>query len=659
MGGLLALLAILSGVGGAVLHAVNASAGRGFPTSFWLLSAVGAVAFGAAAAGLVRRGGAVALARLTGGIGAGQGLSLLAREYAVVGPLPGDGIALWLGSWVWAPAFVSVAALLPLVLPDGRLPSRRWRPALALSVVTVVAQAVLWAVTPYDRQDVPFGFRALTNPVGVEAAAHPAVVAVLAVVTVLAVLVAVSSSVYRWRTAAGERRQRLKWLALGATASVVLAGLAFATPQPLGEVVAAGAMVPLPAAVWFASGSRRMWDVDLVISWALQAAVLAAVVIAVHLSVVELLPGRSSAALAASAAAATVVLWVDGPVQRWVNEWVHGEEDDPATALGRLGDRLAATSDPADVADRLLPDVVRRVAVLLQAPYAAVALPSGDVVAHGVRPAEVDSLPLRLGGVEAGTLEISRRERSRVESRLLDRLAGQAAVAVHAVLLAREARESRQAAVTAREEERRRLRHDLHDGLGPVLAALALHAETARDLIRSDPPAATALLDRLVPRLNGAVDDVRALVHDLRPPTLDELGLAGALRELASRFADRKRAVTATVGQLGPLPAAVELAAYRIAAEALANSVRHGNPSRVEVVAAIEESDGRTLRVVVEDDGRGIRTPFRPGVGLASMRRRAEDLGGRCVVGPTGRGGTRVVASLPLVDATTPEVVTA
>lgn len=95
------------------------------------------------------------------------------------------------------------------------------------------------------------------------------------------------------------------------------------------------------------------------------------------------------------------------------------------------------------------------------------------------------------------------------------------------------------------------MRRDLHDGMGPALAALALQAETARDLLRCDPAAATVLLDRLVPRLKETVEEVRTLVHDLRPPMLDELGLAAALRELAARFAGPHRVVHVDVSELG------------------------------------------------------------------------------------------------------------
>ena len=197
-----------------------------------------------------------------------------------------------------------------------------------------------------------------------------------------------------------------------------------------------------------------------------------------------------------------------------------------------------------------------------------------------------------------------------------------------------------------REEERRRLRRDLHDGLGPALAAVALQAETARDLVDEDPSAAVALLDRLVPRLNEAVADVRTLVHDLRPPTLDELGLAGSVRELATRFATPTRAVSVDAEELEVLPAAVDLAAYRIVSECLANAAKHSAASTVRL--ALRRS-GASLQVEVHDDGVGLASGAVPGVRLRSMRERAEELGGSCRVGRGEAGtGTTAVATLPL-----------
>jgi len=647
---LLGLTAALLGAVGAVLHAVNEAEGRVIEPSFWLLAMLAAVAFGLAGAFVGRRSPVVSSVML--GIGIGQGAGLLGREYALLGAVPLDAAALWLGSWLWAPSHLAVGVLLPLLLPDGRLPSPRWRPALALSVLALVAQSAWWAVTPYELQDVPFDVRGLRNPVGIEAAADPPYLLLASLVSVAAGILSLASVVVRWRTSTDERRQQLKWLLVGVTAAVTLFVAGFLVGQPAGEVVAGAAVLPLPVAAAFAAVRHRLWDVDIVVSAGLRYGVLSLIVAAVYAAVVAVLGGLAAAPVVATVVVALLLLPAHGWVQRWVNEWVHGEADDPATALARLGDRLEATSDPAEVADHLLPDVAARLAGLLRAPYVAVALADGETFEHG-EPVEAERIPLLYGRQQVGELRVAARERSPAERRRLDQLARQSAAAAHSVLLARETRRARQEVVAAREEERRRLRRDLHDGLGPVLAALALQAETARELVRDDPGQATAMLDRLVPRLNDAVADVRALVHELRPPTLDELGLAGALRELAARFRGAGRQVVADVPDLGDLPAAAELAAYRIAAEALANAVRHGRPGRVAVEVA------RTplgLTITVTDDGCGIGPEPTPGLGLRSMRQRAEELGGTCTISPGQLGrGTEVRAELPV--AAEPEVV--
>ena len=643
---LVGMLAVGAGVIGAVLHVVNITAGRGVEPSFWLLSALGALAYGGVGAVLARRSRVPRIPLVLGAIGLGQGLALVCREYALLGAVPLDQLALWLGSWLWAPSYIASAALLPLLLPDGFLPSRRWRPALALSIVALAAQAVNWALLPYELQDVPLVVRDLTNPVGLAVAASPAVLGTITLLTVAAVALALASVAVRWRTSSGDRRQQLKWLLVGGAATVVVFALGFLIPQPVGEYVAALGALPIPLTCGIAALRHRLWDVDLVVSVGLRYTMLSAVIIAVYAAVVALLGASTGAPVVATVVVAVVLLPLHSLLQRWTNRLVFGEPDDPVTALARLGERLEATSDPADVADRLLPEVAARVSSLLQSPYAAIRSADGAVVEHGDRPDDVDRVPLRYGGAEVGVLELTPRARSRAEGRRLDQLARQAAVAVHSVLLTREARRSRQLVVAAREEERRRLRWDLHDGVGPAIAGLALQAETARDLVADDPVAATAILDRLVPRLNGAVADVRAIVHELRPPTLDELGLAGAVRELATRFAVRGRRVDADVSELGELPAAVDLAAYWIISEALANTARHSDARTIRVAV---RRDGRWLRLEVADDGTGIDADAPAGVGLASMRARAEEVNGHCTIGPAADGsGVVVAARLPL-----------
>jgi signal transduction histidine kinase len=209
-----------------------------------------------------------------------------------------------------------------------------------------------------------------------------------------------------------------------------------------------------------------------------------------------------------------------------------------------------------------------------------------------------------------------------------------------------ELQRSRESLVSAREEERRRLRRDLHDGVGPQLAALMLELETASDLV-SDNPEASALMAKLSERAREIASDVRRSVHALRPPALDELGLVGALREGAMQYGTAGLRVSVEdPEELSHLPAAVEVACYRVAQEALANVVRHSRASNCSIRIRLDEETG-ALSVEVEDDGRGIRENDRAGVGMSSMRERTEELGGTCTVKPLTGGGTLVSALLP------------
>jgi len=644
---------MVGGLVGAALYQVNADSVRAVEPSFWLLGTCAAVGYGGAGAFLAAGDRAPAVRRVLLGIGLCHAAAAVTREYSVLAAGESAPLlvpAAWLGSWLWAPAHLAIGALLPLLLPDGRLLSPRWRPAFALAFAALGATAAWWAVLPYDLHDFSYGVTGLRNPVGIRAVAAPAVDLSLLAVSVAAVLVALASVVLRWRRSTGTPHHQLTWVLLGvlATLALFLAGLL--TPQPAGEVVAALAMLPLPAACAVAVVRHRLWDIDVALSRSLIYSTLSAVVVATYVVVVGVLGAAlgagTGASIVATVAVALLVLPLHGRLQKIVNHLVHGEAEDPYTALAQLGERLGATTDPAEVAERLLPEVVARIAELLRSTYAAIELSDGAVVEYGVRPAALTRVPLEYGGTEVGALSLANREtQSPGERRRLAELARQAAVAVHSVLLGREVQRSRHLAVTAREEERRRVRRDLHDGMGPALAALALQAETARDLLRCDPAAATVLLDRLVPRLKETVEEVRTLVHDLRPPMLDDLGLAGALRELASRFAGPHREVRVDISELGELPAAVDVAAYRIVAEALSNAARHAEPGSVTVAV---HRNGTRLHVEVTDDGLGLDPAARRGVGLVSMRERAEELDGQWTVTAVSGGGTTVAAWLPV-----------
>src|SRR5581483_8587124 len=238
---------------------------------------------------------------------------------------------------------------------------------------------------------------------------------------------------------------------------------------------------------------------------------------------------------------------------------------------------------------------------------------------------------------------------SPADLRLLDGLAHQVGIAAHAVRLTADLQRSREQLVTAREEERRRLRRDLHDGLGQALAALTLQLDAVRNLLPHDPVAAVPLVSDLKAETQAAITDIRRLVYELRPPALDELGLVLALREHIEQYnhADGLSVRLEAPERLPPLPAAVEVAAYRISLEALTNVVCHANAR--SCMMRLTLMDGLCLEVI--DDGCGLPVRRSRGVGLRAMCERAAELGGTCLIESPQTGGTRVLARLPLPKA--------
>lgn len=210
------------------------------------------------------------------------------------------------------------------------------------------------------------------------------------------------------------------------------------------------------------------------------------------------------------------------------------------------------------------------------------------------------------------------------------------------------------------EEERRRLRRDLHDRLGPALAGLSRGLEAARNLLTHDVKEADALLAQLRELTQDTVVDIRRLAYELRPPELDDLGLLPAVREQAAKHELLSRAdgrvvhrkstyfSVETPEHLPPVPASVEVAAYWIIQEAMTNVVRHAHARNCRIRLELDEASS-VLQLQIVDDGVGLPADLRAGVGLASMRERAAELGGTCVIQPVPTGGTRVVARLPLI----------
>lgn len=418
--------------------------------------------------------------------------------------------------------------------------------------------------------------------------------------------------------------------------------------------------VGIPVSMAFLVLRYRLWALEFAISRSLVYGTLTAAIAGLYVLIVvgagALVPESWHWALTALAvgAVAVVVQPLRQTVQSGVNRLLYGERDNPATALAHLGQRLEAAATAEDV----LPAIAETVARSLRLPYAAVAVQREErqeiIAAYGQAPEFVEKFSLVDQGEVVGELLVAPRAPGEAfasaDRRLLAQLARQAGPAVHAVLLVEALRRSRERLVSAREEERRHLRRELHDGLGPQLAALSLKVDAAHNTAEHNPQQHARLLQEVKSGVQAAIADIRRTVYSLRPPALDQLGLIGAVRAQADELANGAGVQATVVGPdvFPPLPAAAEVAAYRITGEALTNVARHARASRVYVGLCLTDA----LHLVVEDDGSGLPADYRAGVGLASMRERAEELGGAFrICSETGRG-VRIEVALPIPPAT-------
>ncbi|MEW9548879.1 histidine kinase [Nonomuraea sp. NPDC050783] len=547
-----------------------------------------------------------------GGLSAATGI-LAANLHELYGGAAGEPAVVVLSRQVLE---LTLGVLLPLLYPTGSLPSRRWLPVVWLALA---GTALEWAGPAYGR------------------AGHWAVG--------VAVALAFASLVARFARGGPVERRQLLWL-LVALPGLLVPWIAGGDVRWLATLA-----VPLvPAAIAVAVLRYRLFGIDTLISRALVGTGLVIVVAGVYVAAgaaagVFLSEVDRVAGVAAAVFAGAFFPSMRRGLQRGVDRLLYGSTGVPESLAARLRHRLQH-ADPLHGLRATL-DVLREgLSVTGAAVEVDGVTTASGAVAAGRSPAGAPpparTVPLVWHGEPVGRLLIGPTDRRRFpaahDERVIATLTPYIADAAHAVRLTAALQRSRERILTAREEERRRLRRDLHDGLGQSLTGMAMSINAARLAARTSPDAAERLLADLRAGMESVSADIRELVYGLRPPALDELGLAGAVEELAG-------APVETSGELAGLPAAAEVAAYRIVQEALTNTRKHARATRVRVALRREE---RLLRVTVTDDGVGLPPGARPGVGLLSMRERAAELGGTCVVQEAEGGGTVVHADLPL-----------
>ncbi|WP_210480858.1 ATP-binding protein [Naasia sp. SYSU D00948] len=643
------LVAVLAAVAAAAAVALPLATGGGWAADlFRTPEPVVAPSFAAAAAVLVGMPAARRLAWLLLVVAASAGAYVLASSIAAAGP---SSLADWARSWTWIPGLLVTTAVLPHVVPYGRPLPGVWRAvAAAAAAFTVLSTAVTAVAAAAGIRFQPFSTPLFTVPL-----------LVLVLAGVVSVVVRVR------RGGPGERRQ-LAWVGYG----LVIAVVATFTAPPWAVAIAVLA-VPLGLAV--AATRYRLYDIDLVVDRTLVGLALLAGSALVYAAVTGwagALFGASSpvAGFVAAFSVALVFHPLHLAVRRAVARLFRGRRPDPAELRQRVSRAVADAGSPSEALSAGAAEVAR--ALALPAVAVEVPLPDGGTatVSAGRTPDAADGaieLPLRLHGEAVARLRVlpprGRDVLPPPDRRALEEMAEALTAPAYAVRLASALDASRTELLTAREDERRRLRRDLHDGLGPQLAAAVMTLDTAASALgRGDIERADRLVTAGRNDVGEAVRDVRQLVEGLRPPSLDDLGLVETLRAGAAALGGRERdpderrpQITVEAGALPPLPAATEVAALRIAQEAILNAVRHAEASRIRVVLHAAP-DGLELDVL--DDGRGIPSDAGRevrsgggGVGLGSMRERAAELGGSLSVTALDPAGTRVHALLPLEES--------
>ncbi|HYH91586.1 MAG TPA: histidine kinase [Candidatus Saccharimonadales bacterium] len=475
------------------------------------------------------------------------------------------------------------------------------------------------------------------------------------------------------RTTDPADRARRRLATIGIVGSAALGLVLFMVPalltgRPLLPEAAIGLIsLPVPATLALAIVHDRLFDIEVatrrtIVYGGLTLGVLVAYLVAVAGLTIAIGPQEYAVSLLATGVAALVALPLRDGLQRGVDRLLYGQRDQPVQVMRRLGLRLEWATDPA----RAFPAVAETLAEALRLPYVGLEvldeLGVAVVVAeHGKRRRTVHEIPLVHGGEPVGRLVLGLRSGEpafeAAELALLGDLARQAGAAVHAQRLRDDLSRSRARLVVAREEERRRLRRDLHDGLGPSLAAVAMRAEAASVHLPDRPDEARRDVDAIADEIRSVMADLRRLVDGLRPPSLDQVGLAEAIREQVDRLGGVGGSAPHTVitvdanpEPLPELPAAVEVAAYRIAVEAVTNAVRHARATACTVRLTADEH----LELEVADDGDGVPEGPHAGTGLDSMRERAAEVGGALRIERGQPNGTIIHADLPLRPAVAP-----
>jgi signal transduction histidine kinase len=607
------------------------------------------------------------------------GLAFAGSEYSTYalvtrpGSLPAAAWAAVIAELMWVGILALSFTYLPLLFPDGRLPSPRWRPFSWITGGFICLVALLFLLDPGrigpTRVPNPLGVEALRDVVGFVEGPGFGVLLILG-------LTSVASLVLRFRRAAGAQRQQIKWFLFGA-ALLALQFVVDGIVQALGirggllldTVLPAIAFTALPVGAGIAILRYRLYDIDVVINRTVLFGLLAAFITAIYVGIVigigSLVGGRGNLFLSIMATAVVAVAFqpIRSRAGHFANRLVYGKRATPYEVLSTFSDHLGEAYSTEDI----LPRIARMVGEATGAERArvwvrvggelraAAALPDGGdapapLAVKGAElprfPGEERPYPVRHQGELLGVLsvETSRREPlNPTQEKLVTDLAGQVGLILRNVRLIEELRASRQRLVAAQDEERRRLERNIHDGAQQQLVALAVKIRLARTMSGRDVEKAQSLLEELQGETQDALENLRDLARGIYPPLLADKGLAAALEAQARKVPFPVRVEPNGIGRY---PAEAEATAYFCVLEALQNATKYAEASSATV--RLGQEDGY-LVFTVADDGRGFdpaTTP--PGSGLQNMADRVEALGGSVGVTSSPGAGTTVTGRIPV-----------
>jgi signal transduction histidine kinase len=681
---LAALVAALAAGGGAYLLSLNGEV----DVVFGLATLFAGAALASVGALLLGLRPSNALGPLLYVAGTSLVLEYTLREYAYAGlhvrpgSLPAPEAAALVGMALDPLFFPAPIAVVLLLFPDGRLPSRRWRPFVAAAFAAAAASVVLLLLRPGPLHDDSFGHDVAWRgilPAG-SADEVDAILTRLFEASLVMLVVAVVALVVRYVRADAAARQGLKPLSL--VAAFIVLGLAIQGVPALvgvGQVVLVGAIaVGLPAAFAVGALRYRVWDLDRVIVAAIVYGALALLItggyVAVVIAVAGLagLPATPSALLPSIVATALVaVLFAPAKdtVGRAARRMVYGVRATRYDALAALPRQLAE----APAVDEVLPRTAEALTAGLGVPAARVRVMLDDGTER------VAWSPPRIGGSEIGLIVMpvrhlgepvgdvavqpwSDRPLRDSDRHLLTDLAAQAGPALSAVALTTELRArlqqimeqsgqlraSRQRIAAAHIDERRRLERDIHDGAQQQLVAIAMRLQGLGALI---PPSQSDLRETVAScraELSRSIDELRELARGIYPPVLSARGLVAGLQARARTSGPTVRVAASSAAEGMRLAPDIEMSVYFCCLEAIQNAAKHAPGASVVVSLDIVDGD---LTFAVADDGPGFDAAAATssgGTGLLGMADRIGAIGGAVSVRSQPGAGTTVEGAIPL-----------